>query len=178
MQSRPDPDGFVSQIAAEGSAVPAYLVEEVLNAQPGAVRDLMMRTSILERISIGLAGELSDNEIARTVLPALARANAFVQPLGHGWYRYHPLLAEVMRLKFRRESPGEVAELRRRAARWLRRHGSHREAVTQAAQAGDWPLAARIVIDELAPPASPSWPRCLRPRCSSLRPTWARRAPG
>jgi LuxR family transcriptional regulator, maltose regulon positive regulatory protein len=150
MQCRPDPDGFVSEIAAEDSAVPAYLVEEVLNAQPDAVRNLMMRTSILDRISIGLADELSDDETARTALPALAQDNAFVQPLGHGWYRYHPLLAEVMRLKFRRESPGQVTELRRRAARWLHRHGSDREAVTQAAEAGDWPLAARIVIDELA----------------------------
>jgi LuxR family maltose regulon positive regulatory protein len=150
MQDRPDPDQFVSEIAAEDSAVPAYLVEEVLNAQAAAVRDLMMRTSILERISIGIAGELSDEETARTALPALAQANAFVQPLGHGWYRYHPLLAEVMRLKFRRESPAQVAELRCRAARWLHRHGSEREAVTQAAQAGDWPLAARIVVDELA----------------------------
>jgi LuxR family maltose regulon positive regulatory protein len=150
MQGRPDPDQFVSKIAAEDSAVPAYLVEEVLNAQSTAVRDLMMRTSILERISIGLAGELSDDETARTAFPALVRGNTFVQSLGDGWYRYHPLLAEVMQLKFRRESPNQVAELHRRAARWLHRHGSHREAVTQAAEARDWPLAARVVIDELA----------------------------
>lgn len=150
MQDRPDPEGFVSEIAAEDSPVPAYLVEEVLNVQPAEVRDLMMRTSVLDRVSIGIAGELCGDETARTALPALARANAFVQPLGHGWYRYHPLLTEVMRLKFRRESPRQVAETRRQAARWLHRHGCHREAVTQAAAAADWPLAARIVVDELA----------------------------
>jgi LuxR family maltose regulon positive regulatory protein len=149
MQGHRDPEQFVSEIATEDSAVPAYLVGEVLNGQSAEIRDLMMRTSILERVSADIADELTDGKTARTALPALAQANACVEPLGHGWYRYHPLLADVMRLKLRRESPDQVAELQRRAARWLHRHGSYREAVTQAAEAGDWQLAARIVIDEL-----------------------------
>ena len=83
-------------------------------------------------------------------MPALARANAFVQPTGSGWYRYHPLFAEVLRLKLTREHPDRLAPLHRRAARWYERNGQLTDAVRHAAQAGDWPLAARIVIDGLA----------------------------
>ena len=80
----------------------------------------------------------------------LVRANAFVLPAGSGWYRYHALFADVLRLKLRHESPDLVPELHRRAAGWYRRNGLLTQAVRHAAAAGDWQLAARIVVGELA----------------------------
>jgi LuxR family transcriptional regulator, maltose regulon positive regulatory protein len=149
MAGHPDPDQFIKEFVAEDSAVTGYLVEEVLNAQPGNVRDFLLRTSILDRVSADLASELAEDEPAPGVLPALAQANAFVMPVGNGWYRYHSLFAEVLRLKLRREYTDRVPELHRRAARWYRRNGSLTEAVRHAVAAGDWPLAARTVLDEL-----------------------------
>ena len=122
----------------------------MLNAQPPEVRDVLLSTSILEQVSAEAASELTGNEQAGRILPALARANAFVQPAGGGWYRYHTLFAEVLRLKLRHEHPGRMASLHRRAARWHERDGRLTDAVRHAAQAGDWPLAARMVIDGLA----------------------------
>jgi LuxR family maltose regulon positive regulatory protein len=104
----------------------------------------------LNRVCADLARELDDDEQATDVLPILARANAFVRPTGHGWYRYHSLFSAVLRLKLQCEYPGEVAELHRRAARWFQRNGSLSEAVRHAADSGDWPLAARIALDEFA----------------------------
>ena len=43
-----------------------------------------------------------------------------------------------------------MAPLHRRAARWHERNGQLTDAVRHAAQAGDWQLAASMVIDELA----------------------------
>ena len=57
------------------------------------------------------------------MLAEVAHANAFVQPLGCGWYRYHTLFAEVLRLKLRHEYPDRLASLHRRAARWYERNG-------------------------------------------------------
>src|SRR5207342_3770238 len=74
----------------------------------------------------------------------------FVQPIGGGWYRYHTLLAEVLRLKLRHECPDRIAALHRRAARWYGRNGPLTDAVRHGAQAGDWLLAASMVIDALA----------------------------
>ena len=150
MDGNSDPEQSVKEIAAEDGAVAGYLVEEVLNAQPARIRDLLLKTSILDRVSGDIASELADDKEATSDLPALAEANTFVQPLHHGWYRYHSLFAEVLQLKLRREHPGEVPELHRRAARWLSRNGTLAEATQQAGGAGDWQLAAQIVIDELA----------------------------
>jgi LuxR family maltose regulon positive regulatory protein len=154
LDGHPDPEQFIKELCAEDSAITGYLVEEVLNPQPDALRGFLLRTSIVNRIRADLAGELCDlGPFEMNQLSTLAEANAFVQPLGGGWYRYHPLLAEILLLKLRHEFPGQVADLHRRAARWHLRHGYLTEAVRHAAEADDWPLAARMVLEDFAVPS-------------------------
>ena len=150
LDGHPDPELFIKNLAAEDNALTSYLVDEVLDALPPAQRELMLRTSILDRVSADLAWELTGDEQAGSTLGALARSGAFIQPLGHGWYRYHPLLAEVLRLKLRLESPDRTPGLHRQAASWYQRNGPLEEAVAHAAAVNDWQLGARIVADELA----------------------------
>ena len=176
MDGHPDPGQFVKELEAEDGAIAGYLIDEVLNRQPAHVRDLLLRTSILDRVNVELAGELAGEGETGEIIPALAQANAFVQPIGHGWYRYHSLFADVLRLKLRHESPHMVTELRRRAARWLWRNGALLEAVGQAAAAGDWPLAARFAVEELAVGALLD-PRAGEPLADAFRPMPAEPAP-
>ena len=150
IQEEPDPERFIKEYATEDTAIAGYLVEEVLNNLPARTRDLLLKTSILDRVSAGIAGELADEEQSATVLEALAAANAFVEPLGDGWYHYHALFAEVLRLKLRFKYPGQVAGLHRRAARWYQANRQLPDAVRQAIAADDWPLAAQFVVGDLA----------------------------
>ena len=150
LEEHPDPAQFIKGFAAEDSSITGYLVDEVLDAQPPPVRDLLLRTSILSRVSADAADELTGREDAASALPELARRNAFVSAVGPGIYRYHALFGSVLRLKLRRENPGQVPELHRRAALWYWRQGSLGEAVRHAAESGDWGLAARIVVGDLS----------------------------
>jgi len=150
LHGHPDPEQFVKELEAEDSAITGYLVDEVLNAQSPPVRDMLLRTSILDCVNADLASELTGDRYAAHVLPDLARANAFVRPIGHGWYRYHSLLAAVLRLKLRIEHGARLPHLYQLAARWYQRHGLLNEAARYAAESGDWPLAAEIVVDEFA----------------------------
>ncbi len=134
MDTHPDPDQFVKELITEDSALTGYLVEEVLNTAPPEVREVLLATSILERVSAEAASELTGDEQAGAILPAVAHANAFVQPAGSGWYRYHTLFAEVLRLKLRHEHPDRMAALHRRAARWYERNGPLTDAVRHAAR--------------------------------------------
>ena len=113
-------------------------------------REMLLRTSILDSVNAELVRELTDNQPEAGILPDLARANAFIRPLGQGWYRYHSLLATVLRLKLRIEHSGLVPDLYRRAARWYQLNGRLDEAVWCAAESGDWPFAAGMVVDEFA----------------------------
>ena len=171
LDGHPDPGLFIKNLAAEDNALTSYLVDEVLDAQPPAQRELMLATSILDRVSADVAGELTGDEQAGRTLAALARSGGFIQPLGHGWYRYHPLLAEVLRLKLRLESPDRTPGLHRQAASWYQRNGPLEKAVAHAAAVSDWQLAARIVVDELAVG------ELLKPRGSSPVADTVRRIP-
>jgi len=150
LATHPDPGQFVKELMAEGSPLICYLVDEVLNIQPPQVREVLLSTSILQHVRADAAVDLTGDEQAAGILVSLARTNSFVQPIGSGWYRYHTLFAEMLRLKLRHEHSDRVALLHQRAARWYQRKGMLADAVEQAARAGDWPLAAATVIDELA----------------------------
>ena len=148
--THPDPGQFVKELIAEDSALIGYLVDEVLEVQPPEIRDVLLSTSILEHVSADAAVDLTGNEQAAGILMALVRTNAFVQPIGSGWYRYHNLFAEMLRLRLRHEYPDRVVALHQRAARWYERNGLLTDAVRHASRAGDWQLAAGMVIDQLA----------------------------
>ncbi len=170
LRAHRDPGQFVTELAAENSALTGYLVDEVLNAQPPEVRDVLLCTSILEQFSTDAAAALAGDERAAGIVRNLAHANAFIQPTGSGRYRYHTLFGEVLRLKLRREYPGRVAELHRRAACWYAQNGLLTDAVRHAARAGDWPLAAGLVIDQLAigQIIEPGGDRCLAEEFASM----------
>lgn len=150
MVDHPDPEQFVKSLIAEDSAITGYLVEEVLDTQSPDVRDLLLRTSVLDEVNADIAEALTDDGQVSAVLDAMARGNAFVQPVGQGWYRYHAWFRAVLHLKLRREKPQVVADLHRRAAGWYRRNGLLADAIRHAAKATDRELAARIMIDGLA----------------------------
>ena len=150
LQEEPDPEQFAKKFTAEDSAIAGYLMEEVLGNRPARYRDLLLKTSILDRVSGSIAVEVTGDERAGDVLGVLAHANAFIEPVGDGWYRFHSLLAEVLRRKLRLEHPREVADLHRRAASWYQSQRCLLDAVRQAAAASDWVLAARLLVDEMA----------------------------
>jgi LuxR family maltose regulon positive regulatory protein len=64
MDGHPEPDQFVKELIAEDSALTGYLVEEVLDTQPPGVRDVLLSTSILERVSGEAASELVGDQRA------------------------------------------------------------------------------------------------------------------
>src|SRR5215813_5763101 len=150
LAARPDPDRYVKELVTRQSALTGYLVEEVLNTQRAEVREVLLGTSILDHVNADIAGELVGNGQAGRILADLAQSNAFVQPVDGGWYRYHTLFAEMLRLKLELEHPDRIASLHRQAARWYERNGRLADAVRHAAEACDWQLAAGMVIDGLA----------------------------
>lgn len=145
-----DPEGYLKEFEAGRSIVADYLLAEVLDKQPPETQDLLLRASVLDRFRPGLADALTGRDDAGAILAGLHRQNAFVEPLGHDWYRLHPLFAEILRAHLRVRSPGLETELHRRAAHWLSGTGSLTESLAHGAAAGDWDFTARALVDDLA----------------------------
>jgi len=149
LASHPDPERFVAEFCGSERTVAGYLLVEVLERQPAEVRELLLRTSILERVSGPLADALTGGNGSEAILQRLEDANAFVTALdvGRTWFRYHHLLSDLLQLELRRASPALVASLHRAAAQWLDEHGHVVEAIRHAQCAGDWAHAARLLCD-------------------------------
>ncbi|MGW3227111.1 LuxR C-terminal-related transcriptional regulator [Kitasatospora sp. NPDC001095] len=148
-QGAADPEAYLKEFEACRSTVADFLLAEVLDTQPAEAQDLLLRTSVLERVHPDLADALTGRTDGARILADLARADTFVEALGHGWYRCHPLFAEILRVHLAARSPGLERALHRRAARWLIAAGHLTDGLVHAAAAGDWEFAATQVVDRL-----------------------------
>jgi LuxR family transcriptional regulator, maltose regulon positive regulatory protein len=144
-----DPERFAVEFSGTERTVSDYLLAEVLERQSKEVRRLLLRTSVLERVSGPLADALTGGSDGERVLQELEAANAFVVSLDAAryWFRYHHLFADLLQLELRRTAPAEVIALHRMAAEWLAEHAYVVEAIGQAQAAQDWTLAARLLAD-------------------------------
>ena len=149
LRGHPDPDGFVRSFAGDERTVADYLIEEVLHQQPSAMRDFMLRTSVVDELEPEVANALTGRDDAISALELLERSNAFVVPIDeeHRRYRYHPMFQELLRSQLRYRMPDAHALQHRRAARWFAAHGPASTAVRHAVAAGDVTVAAELVAE-------------------------------
>jgi LuxR family maltose regulon positive regulatory protein len=157
MQGHQDVAGFIQAFAGEHRFIVDYLVEEVLQRQPDAVRSFLLQTAILERLSGPLCDAVTGQVGGSTRLEALQRGNFFLIPLDdkRTWYRYHHLFADVLRMHLRAEQPDQLALLHRRASEWYEQHGSSGDAIQHALAAKDFDRAADL-IERALPVMRPS----------------------
>jgi LuxR family transcriptional regulator, maltose regulon positive regulatory protein len=145
----PDPEGLAVGFSGRERGVAEYLLAEVLDRQPDEVSRLLLRTSILERVSGPLADRLTGRSGSERLLWELEDAGAFVVSLDaeRSWFRYHHLFADLLALELRRAAPHELPGLHTVAAEWLAEHGHPVEAIRHAQAAEDWGLATRLLAD-------------------------------
>ena len=150
LAGHPDPERFVAEFSGSDRTVAEYLIAEMLERQPPDVQDLLLRTSLLDRVNGELADLLTGRPGSERILLELADTNAFVESLDPEriWFRYHHLFADLLRLELRRTLPEEVPTLHRRAAGWFTLQGQVVNAIRHTQAAGDWPEAARLLADQ------------------------------
>jgi len=149
LTGHPDPERFVAEFSGSDRTVAEYLLAEMLDRQPAEVQDLLLRTSLLDRVNGELADLLTGRPGSERILLDLEDANAFVESLDpeRAWFRYHHLLADFLRLELRRTLPDQVPVLHRRVAEWYIRQGQVVDAIRHTQAAGDWADAARLLAD-------------------------------
>ena len=147
MRGRDDLASFVAEFAGDDRYIVDYLADEVLERQPDEIREFLLATSILER----LTGPLCDAVTGRTdgagMLEALDRANLFLVPLDdrRRWYRYHHLFADLLRARLLDQGRDRSSALHQRASAWWAANDAPREAVRHALAAGDAERAADLI---------------------------------
>ncbi len=138
-----DPQTFFDAFAGNDRFIADYLAEEVLARQTPAVRDFLLRTAILERLSAPLCAATLANAPGQALpieLADLERANLFVIPLDNTrtWYRYHHLFADLLRQLLRKTAPADdIGRLYAAASDWCETHGDIAAAIRYAQRIPD-----------------------------------------
>jgi LuxR family transcriptional regulator, maltose regulon positive regulatory protein len=147
IRGREDVPEFIQAFAGDDRYVVDYLVEEVLQRQSGHVRQFLLETSILERLSGSLCGAVTGREDGKALLETLERDNLFVIPLDgkRHWFRYHQLFADVLQMRASAEQPGQLPVWHRRASEWYEQSGLPSEAIRHALRSGDFERSAALV---------------------------------
>jgi LuxR family maltose regulon positive regulatory protein len=154
LRGRGDVGGFVAAFTGSHRYVLDYLAEEVLERQPGRVRESLLETSVLEQLSGELCDAVTGRPGSQALLEQVERAGLFVVPLDEvrGWWRYHQLCADLLRARLQQEQPGGVSGLHRNAAAWYAGRGLADDAIRHAVAAEEMIWAARLIeqhYDEL-----------------------------
>jgi LuxR family maltose regulon positive regulatory protein len=149
LADHPAPERFAADFSGSDRTVAEYLLAEVLERQPPQVRDLLLRTSILEQVTGGLADRLTGGTDAGRILADLERTGAFVTAVDpqRTTFRYHQLFGDLLALELRRTAADDLPALHTAAAEWFAAYGHPVEAIHHAQAARRWDLAARLLSD-------------------------------
>lgn len=147
VSGRRDAHRFIAEFAGDDRYIVDYLVAEVLHRQPDDMRDFLLETSILRRMTGATCDAVTGRRDGRAVLETLERGNLFVVPLDaqRRWYRYHHLFADVLQAHLQDERPERVAGLHGRASAWFEGEGDLQEAIRHAFASGDHARAAELL---------------------------------
>jgi len=148
LEGHRDPDVFLQAFSGSNAAIAEYLAEDVLAKQPEAVRDFLLRTSILAQLDAPLCDALLDRDDSRDMLAQIERANLFLVPADaqRQTYRYHALFAEFLRTQLAQREPAAVGALHLRAAHHYEAQGRPVPAIEHALRARDGALAGRLLL--------------------------------
>jgi LuxR family maltose regulon positive regulatory protein len=147
MQGKKDKSGFIRAFTGSHRFILDYFVEEILNQQPPTIQEFLLRTSILERLSVSLCDTVTGGDESQRILTRLEQTNLFLIPLDNErrWYRYHHLFADLLHSRLRQTHPDLVPILHHRASDWYENEGLITEAVNHMLAASDIEQVTRLV---------------------------------
>jgi LuxR family maltose regulon positive regulatory protein len=134
---RIDVKGFIREMKGDSRDTRDYLMSEVLSQQSPGMREYLVKTSILNRMSASLCTQLCEHtEFDGTVfLEKLQTSNLFSIPLDERleWFRYHHLFQDLLKFALeKRFSAEEIRGLHERAFIWFSEHDYVEEAMHHA----------------------------------------------
>jgi LuxR family transcriptional regulator, maltose regulon positive regulatory protein len=147
LQNREDKHAFIESFGGSNRYIVDLLGGEVLAGLSEEVREFLLETSVLRRLTGPLCDEVAGREGSGKVLRELARSNLFVVSLDEQgeWYRYHFLFSDLLLYELRSSRPELVPILHGRASVWFEDGGFFEEAIRHAIAAADYERAGMLV---------------------------------
>ena len=160
--------GFIEAFTGSNRFVIDYLADEVLARQPAEVRDFLLRTAVLDRLTGALCDAVTGGADGARMLEASTAATcsssrSTTERPGSATTTCSPTSSGTAA----RRAPEQVAELHRRASDWYAAHDLVEDAIRHALAAEDFDRAAYLMEEAL--------PEMRRTRQDSVLLSWMRR---
>jgi len=149
LRDRADVAAAVAEFSGRTRVVADLLADELLRRAPAELSEFLLRTSVADVLDAELCDALSGRTDSADVLRQMEADLQFVMATGPGrdTWRYHPLLAEMLRSELQTHRPEEAQELNRVAAVILQARSDVAGAVRCLLAAGDTDRAFAIVFE-------------------------------
>ena len=141
-----DSDATLAELGGDRRHILDYFTAEVLPGLAEAQRDLLVRCSVLERLSGPLCDAVLGTNDSAEVLARLHRDGVFVSALGAGWYRCHRLFRDVLRRLLDQQTTEQPSAVLGRAGDWFLSEGRLEEAIELRQAAGDSAGALQLLL--------------------------------
>ena len=117
-------DGLAGPPIEDDLLVADYVMHEVLGGEAPELVEALLDVSVVEWLNPSLASALAGRDDAGELLLQAEVRGLFVTRLGTaGWSELHSLIRSMLVAELARRSPGHLAELHARAARWFEEAG-------------------------------------------------------
>ena len=147
LRSEADPEQFARELRGTDRLISEYLSEQALAQQPPERRSLLLRLSVLDRMSAELVESILSVDDATSLFEELERESMFLVALDRNreWFRFHPMFRELLRYRLKAEHPGAATEILTAAADWHIARGDASSAIDYLLEAGSWERAATVI---------------------------------
>jgi LuxR family maltose regulon positive regulatory protein len=134
LQGQKGISNFVKSFTGSNRFILDFLTEEVLEQQPDDIKDFLLKTSILRRMTAPLCDVLTGRDDSQAILDQIEQSNLFLFPLDdqRTWYRYHHLFSDLLLSHLGQGYPDQILQLNYKASEWFEKNGLIQEAVEHA----------------------------------------------
>ena len=148
LREQDDPTRFVLEFSGDSRHVFDYLAGDVLAGVEPEIRDFMVRSSVLDRVSAPLCDAVLERTDSGAVIAEIERENLFLIALDEKGleHRYHNLFVTALRRELEATAPLSVGRLHNRASRWYEEHGEIEGAIEHAIASRDAARASALIM--------------------------------
>jgi LuxR family transcriptional regulator, maltose regulon positive regulatory protein len=134
-----EPAAAAERFAGNDRLIADYLRDEALRTFPDGLREFLVRSSVLDRLSARVCDDVLERSDSARMLESIEASNLFLVPLDRRgeWYRYHHLFRDMLGGELDRLDPAIKSGLHARASTWWEAHGDIDTALDHARAVGD-----------------------------------------
>jgi LuxR family maltose regulon positive regulatory protein len=145
-----DTSDYIQRFTGSHEYVADYLKDEVMNQLSDRVREFLLKTSILDRLTGRLCDAVANQTNSQHTLKQLKSSNLFLTSLDDEslWYQYHHLFADLLRQQLLESDADSVPSLYLRASHWFENNGYHPEAIEYALRGKHFERAIALIEQE------------------------------